>query len=82
MSSLEAEYRRSLGKRWGATAFVGVAGLYGDQGEEASDRKTLPVAGVGLQFILKPVQKMLASLEYAQGVEGNHGVYLKFGYAW
>ena len=25
MSSLEAEYRRALGKRWGATAFVGIA---------------------------------------------------------
>jgi len=53
-----------------------------DQGDEDSDRSTFPAAGVGLQFILKPVQRMLASLEYAQGVEGNHGVYLKFGYAW
>jgi hypothetical protein len=81
-SSLEAEYRRSLGKRWGVNAFVGVAGIYGDQDEEASGRSTFPSAGVGLQFILKPVQRMLATLEYAQGVEGNHGVYLKFGYAW
>jgi outer membrane protein assembly factor BamA len=84
MSSLEAEYRRSLGKRWGATAFVGAAGLYGGQDQEAdaSDRSIFPAAGVGLQFILKPVQRMLVNLEYAQGVEGNHGVYLKFGYAW
>ena len=29
-----------------------------------------------------PVQRMLASFEYAQGVDGNHGVYLKLGYAW
>jgi hypothetical protein len=35
-----------------------------------------------LQFILMPLQRMLASFEYAQGVEGNHGVYLKLGYAW
>lgn len=82
MSSLEAEYRRSLGKRWAASAFVGVARLYGQQDPEASGRSTLPAAGAGLQFILKPVQRMLASLEYAQGVEGNHGVYLKFGYPW
>ena len=40
------------------------------------------MAGAGVQFILKPVQRMLVNLEYAQGVEGNHGVYLKFGYAW
>jgi outer membrane protein assembly factor BamA len=82
MSSLEAEYRRSLGKRWGATAFVGAAGLYGEEDEEASGRSIFPAAGMGLQFILKPVQRMLVNLEYAQGVEGNHGVYLKFGYAW
>ena len=82
MSSLEVEYRRSLGKRWGANAFVGIAGLYGDMDQQASDRTTFPAAGVGLQFILMPLQRMLASFEYAQGVEGNHGVYLKLGYAW
>jgi hypothetical protein len=89
MSSLEAEYRRSLGRRWGATAFAGVAKLYGeDEGveaaevAEASSRSVFPMVGAGVQFILKPVQRMLVNLEYAQGVEGNHGVYLKFGYAW
>jgi len=25
---------------------------------------------------------MLINLEYADGVEGNRGVYLKFGYGW
>jgi len=25
---------------------------------------------------------MLANLEYAQGIEDNHGIYLKFGYGW
>jgi hypothetical protein len=89
LSSLEAEYRRSLGKRWGATAFAGMAKLYGEDVDaepsdvpEASDRSVFPMVGAGVQFILKPVQRMLVDLEYAQGVEGNHGVYLKFGYAW
>ena len=38
--------------------------------------------GAGLHFIIKPAERMLANLEYAQGVEDNRGVYLKFGYAW
>jgi hypothetical protein len=83
MSSLEAEERLSLGKRWGATAFIGVAKLYGEKQEEASStRSVFPAGGVGLQYVLKPVQRMLVNLEYALGVEGNQGIYLKFGYAW
>jgi len=83
MSSLEVEERFSLGKRWGATAFVGVAKLYGGKDEEASaSRSVFPGGGVGLQYVLKPVQRMLVNLEYALGVEGNRGIYLKFGYAW
>jgi hypothetical protein len=27
-------------------------------------------------------QRMLVNFEYAQGVEENRGVYLKFGYGW
>ena len=29
-----------------------------------------------------PDQHMLASFEYAQGIEDNHGLILKLGYAW
>jgi len=82
MSSFEVEERIHLGNRWRANVFVGIAGLYGSEEGTAPSRSSLPTVGAGLQFILKPVQKMLASLEYAQGVEGNHGVYLKLGYAW
>ena len=66
-----------------------MAKLYGEdegveaaEAAEASNRSVFPMVGAGVQFILKPVQRMLVNLEYAQGVEGNHGVYLKFGYAW
>ena len=38
--------------------------------------------GAGIHFVIKPVQRMLVNFEYAQGVEGNHGVFLKFGYGW
>ena len=82
MSSLEVEERLSLGARWGATIFAGVAGLYGASGAFSSSNGYYPVFGGGVQFVLRPVQRMLVSLEYAQGVEDNRGVLLRFGYDW
>jgi hypothetical protein len=81
MSSVEAEERLSFGRRWGSTAFAGLAGLYGT-GPTPLERQLFPVWGAGLHFILKPDKHLLANLEYAQGIEDNRGVYLKFGYSW
>jgi len=82
MSSFEAEERLSFSARWGATLFAGVAGLYGERGAVSANRDFYPTGGAGIHFVIKPAQRMLVNFEYAQGVEGNHGVYLKFGYAW
>jgi hypothetical protein len=81
MSSLEIEERWSFGARWGSTLFAGAAQLYGDAPVPLS-RSTYPMLGAGLHFVIKPEQRMHVNLEYAQGVEGNRGVYLKLGYAW
>ena len=81
MSSFEAEERLSFGRRWGATLFAGVAGLYGSS-DTPLDRQVYPNWGLGLQFIIKPEQHMLANIEYVQGIEDNYGVILKLGYAW
>lgn len=81
MSSFEAEERLSFGRRWGATVFAGVAALYGNT-VAPLERSNFPMFGAGLQFIVKPDKHMLANLEYAQGIQDNHGVYLKFGYGW
>ena len=61
--------------------FAGVAHLYGSS-ETRLNRHTYPGWGLGFQSILKPEQHMLANVEYAQGIEDNHGVILKLGYAW
>ena len=82
MSSVEAEERLLFGRRWGATLFAGVADLYGERGAASATRQFYPTWGAGLQFVIKPDQHMLVNLEYAQGVEDNHGLYLKFGYGW
>ena len=81
MSSLEAEERLSFSRRLGATLFAGVAGLYGTS-VTPLERQAYPTWGAGLQFVLKPDKHLLANLEYAQGIQGNHGLYLKFGYGW
>ena len=82
MSSLEAEERLSLSARWGVTLFTGVASLYGASGAFEASNGYYPTVGAGVQFIIKPVQRMLVNLEYAQGVEGHRAVLLRFGYDW
>jgi len=82
MSSLEVEERFHIAKRWGATIFVGGAWLYGGEATGTSSEGFYPSYGAGFQFIIKPVQRMLANLEYAYGNSENSGVYLKLGYAW
>jgi hypothetical protein len=81
MSSLEVEERLSFHARWGATLFAGAAGLYGEP-LAPLDRSIYPTVGAGLQFVIKPKERMNVNFEYAQGVEDNRGVYLKLGYAW
>jgi hypothetical protein len=81
MSSIETEERLRFGRRWGATLFAGVAGLYGTS-VTPLERNVYPMWGLGVQFIIKPDKHMLASFEYAQGIEDNHGLILKLGYAW
>jgi hypothetical protein len=81
MSSLEVEERLSFNERWGATLFTGAAGLYGEP-PVPLERSIYPTVGAGLHFVIKPVQRMLVNLEYAQGIKDNRGVYLKLGYGW
>ena len=82
MASFEAEERVSFGSRWGATLFGGVAGLYGESGTTTTDKSWYPMWGAGIHFVVKPSERMLINLEYAQGIEDNRGAYLKFGYGW
>ena len=82
MSSFEAEERLAFGTRWGATLFVGLASLYGESNTTSTGRTFYPGWGGGIHFVVKPAERMLINLEYADGIEGNRGVYLKFGYGW
>ena len=82
MSSLEVEERYRLAERWTATLFAGVACLYGD-GVKCNDSDNLyPSAGLGVQYLLKPQQGLVANLEFAQAKDGDNAVIFKMGYSW
>ncbi len=80
MSSLEAEEQLKMGDRWGITAFAGVACLYGG-GMSCDDRSNLySNMGGGLYYVLKPKEKMVATVEFADGEGSQNGFYMRMGW--
>ena len=82
MSSIEVEERHRLAERWTATAFGGVACLYGGDRSGCSTSDLFPSVGAGVQYVLKPEQGIVANLEFAVGKDGNRALLFKLGYAW
>ena len=82
MSSIEAEERHRFADRWTATAFAGVACLYGGGKSCGHGANAFPSVGAGVQYILKPQQGIVANLELALGKEGNRALLFKMGYGW
>ena len=82
MTSIEGEERLRFSTRWGATIFGGAACLYGSGKQWVANDGWYPFAGAGIQFIVKPEDRMLLNFEFAHGNLNNYGIYLKFGYAW
>jgi hypothetical protein len=80
MSSFELDERLHFGERWGATLYAGVACLYGGEMQCDDGQNIFTSAAAGLYFVVKPVEKMVATLEYADGEGENRGVYLRFGW--
>ena len=82
MSSLEIEERYRFATRWTATAFAGVACLYGAGLKCGDSANVYPSVGAGVQYLLKPEKGIVANVEYAQGKDGNNAVLFKMGYGW
>ena len=80
MTSLEAEERIRIGERWGLTAFTGIAKLYGDTSQTNPSLGSYADIGGGLYFMLKPKDKIAATLEYADGKGSNYGIYMRLGW--
>jgi hypothetical protein len=82
MSHIEVEERYRISPKFTATLFLGVACVYGG-GRSCSDSANIyPNGGFGVQYVLKPKEGIVMSLEYAQGKDENNGVLLKMGYAY
>ena len=79
MASLEAEERFRIARRWFLTAYAGVACLYGDKASCTDSTYIYPAVAGGVQFVLKPKEKMVLGLEFAKGKGNNQGLYLRFG---
>jgi hypothetical protein len=82
MSSLEVEERLHLSERWTATAFAGVAFLYGDTPAGIDSYDPFPAVGAGVQYVLKPKEGIVLNLEAALGRDDNYGIFIKMGYGW
>jgi len=82
MSHIEAEERWRFAAKWTATLFLGVACTYGGDKSCGESANIYPMAGAGVQYVLKPKEGIVLNLEYAQGKAGNNGAYLKIGYAY
>ena len=77
MIALQAEYRRTIYKRWGGVLFAGTGSVWGNdnEGEESFERDWLPSAGLGARFLISREKKINLRLDYAIGVDGNQGLY-------
>lgn len=79
MYAVQAEYRRHLFWRIGATAFVGV-GEVADSFYDLNSRNLLPAAGVGLRFKASEAYGVNVRVDVAKG-KGSEGFYVSVGEA-
>jgi hypothetical protein len=77
--AIQAEFRWSFTRRWGAVGFLGAGGV-GDSFSDFDSDKTLPGAGVGIRFSVSPEHRLNLSLDWAVGKDGNY-VYIYVGEA-
>jgi hypothetical protein len=80
MASLEIEERYRLAEKWTATAYAGIACLYGATKSCSDSDNQFPAAALGVQYLLRQKEGIVLNLEYAAGKSGNYGVYMKLGY--
>ena len=80
-STIEVEERYALNEKWGATAFLGAACLYGNDASCADQDSWFPAAGAGLTYMIKAQERMVVRAEIAIGKSDNNGFYIQFGNA-
>jgi len=77
--AVEIEERLHIHGRFGLNLFAGVACLYGD-GLDCNESDNLyPSAGLGGEYVIKPSERMVITVDYAKGEGENSGFYVRFG---
>lgn len=77
MTLAEVEERFSLTKKWGLSAFAGLAVLYGEDRGSTEDQ-LFPAGGGGVRYRLND-EGLMVRTELAVGKDDNWGFYLQFG---
>ncbi|MFL1405953.1 hypothetical protein ACJO2E_11490 [Marinobacter sp. M1N3S26] len=80
-TSVEVEERLHVRDRISINLFAGVACLYGDDKECGDSDNLYPSYGLGGQYVIKPSENMVVTMDYAKGEGDNSGFYLRFGQA-
>ena len=79
--SAETEGRIHISERWLWTISGGVGCLYVETADCNDNKNIYPMGALGLQFVLKVEDRLVARAEYAKGKGDNQGFYIKFGQA-
>ena len=77
MTLAEVEERFALTKKWGLSAFTGLAVLYGGD-RDTSEDQWFPNIGGGVRYKLNQ-EGLIVRAELAVGIDDNYGFYLQFG---
>jgi hypothetical protein len=77
MTLAEVEERFALTKKWGLSAFTGLAVLYGGE-RDTSEDQWFPNIGGGVRYKLNQ-EGLIVRAELAVGRDDNWGFYLQFG---
>jgi outer membrane protein assembly factor BamA len=78
VASLQAEYRHSFNKKWGAVGFGGFAYAFPYGSTDGSG--LLPSIGAGARYMVIPKRRMNMGVDIAAG-KGDWGIYFRVGEA-
>ncbi len=80
LMEFETEYRWTFWRRWGATAFAGVAFVASDLTKASLD-DALPAGGIGLRYCMIQQYRINARVDYGWG-KGDQAIYFSIGEAY
>ncbi|UJF17579.1 BamA/TamA family outer membrane protein [Vibrio sp. SS-MA-C1-2] len=75
----QTEFRYKVWQKISVATFAGLATVTNEFDDLGHSDNWYPMVGAGMRYLIKPKQKIVLRLDYAQGKSGDHGLYLKIG---